>query len=392
MYLWYSCSKICIVYLQDVPQRSMLDSEWLDRGWTLQELIAPKVVSFFDHHWTPIATKLEIISSLSRKTRIPESVLIHGTKPSTCSIAQRISWAAERITKRVEDRAYSLMGLFNINMPMIYGEREKAFLRLQQHIIQKSKDESIFAWSMGHDMGAYSGLYAPSPSAYINCSDVVQTPGSRGFTETNGVLSITLRLFLHSVGMYCAILHCNIGAGADAGDKVCIVVARTSNWNEYIRERDPENVSWGTIPASSWGHLVGQQIRVPVEPNEPPLKIFYGFWLRTLQPPSHAKCHITILSNCQAPETDYVCQYSSAQGNTGIVRISPKKKIQLQHFEMVRDSLDEVRIYQGLQSCAVAGKRQSIWTTTGIVRASSSVWVPIPGTQESHERRSNRYP
>jgi hypothetical protein len=177
MYLWCSCSKICIVYLEDVPRRSMLDSEWFDRGWTLQELIAPKVVSFFGHHWDPIATKTEIISSLSRKTRIPESVLSHATKPSACSVAQRISWAAQRITKRVEDRAYSLMGLFNINMPMIYGERENAFLRLQQHIIQKSMDESIFAWSMRHTTGAYSGLYAPSPLAYIDSSEVAQTPG-----------------------------------------------------------------------------------------------------------------------------------------------------------------------------------------------------------------------
>ena len=56
-----------------------------------------------------------------------------------------MSWAASRKTKRVEDRAYSLMGLFDINMPMIYGERKKAFLRLQQQIIQRSKDESIFA-------------------------------------------------------------------------------------------------------------------------------------------------------------------------------------------------------------------------------------------------------
>jgi hypothetical protein len=177
MYLWYSCGKICIVYLEDVPRRSMLDSEWFDRGWTLQELIAPKVVFFFDHHWTPIATKTEIISSLSRRTRIPQSVLSHTMKPSICFVAQRMLWAAQRTTKR----AYSFMGLFNINMPMIYEERENAFLRLQQHIIQKSKDESIFAWSMRYTTGAYSGLYAPSPLAYIDCSEVVQTPGSLGF-------------------------------------------------------------------------------------------------------------------------------------------------------------------------------------------------------------------
>lgn len=146
MYRWYVGSKICIAYLEDVPQRQLLSSSWFDRGWTLQELIGPKTMIFCNHDWHTIGTKIELIAELSRKIKIPESVLSHATKPSACSVAQRMSWAADRITTRVEDRAYSLMGLFDVNLPMIYGELEKAFLRLQQHIIQKSKDESIFAW------------------------------------------------------------------------------------------------------------------------------------------------------------------------------------------------------------------------------------------------------
>jgi hypothetical protein len=55
-----------------------------------------------------------------------------------------MSWAATRTTTRLEDRAYSLLGLFDFNMPMIHGEREQAFIRLQEHIIAKSADESIF--------------------------------------------------------------------------------------------------------------------------------------------------------------------------------------------------------------------------------------------------------
>jgi hypothetical protein len=81
-----------------------------------------------------------------------------------------MSWAAKRISKRVEDRAYSLMGLFDINMPMIYGKREKAFLRLQQQIVHQCKDESLFAWPMelgGDTASTYSGFYAPSPSVFV---------------------------------------------------------------------------------------------------------------------------------------------------------------------------------------------------------------------------------
>jgi hypothetical protein len=237
----------------------------------LQELIAPKVVSFFDYYWDPIATKTEIISSLSRKTRIPESVLSHAPKPSACSVAQRMSWAAQRITKRVEDRAYSLMGLFNINMPMIYGERENAFLRLQQHIIQKSKDESIFAWSMRHTTEAYSGLYAPSPSAYIDCSEVVQTPGSLGFSEINGELSMQLTVFPHSPGTYGALLHCTYRAFADT--RICIVIARTSNVDEYVRVRDHSQCS---ILAAR-DEPFPQHLHVLVEPNEPSSNNF--LWL-----------------------------------------------------------------------------------------------------------------
>ena len=139
MYRWYAGSKICIAYLEDVPQKQLLSSRWFDRGWTLQELIAPKTMIFCNHDWHIIGTKIELKAELSCKTKIPEGVLSHATKPSACSVAQRMSWAAERTTTRVEDKAYSLMGLFDVYMPMIYGEREKAFLRLQQHIIKRAR-------------------------------------------------------------------------------------------------------------------------------------------------------------------------------------------------------------------------------------------------------------
>jgi hypothetical protein len=95
--LWYSYSKICIAYLGDVPEKKLEDSEWFDRGWTLQELIAPEEVSFFDRDWTHLGTKTDLLATLSLKTKIPQAILNHTSKLSTCSVAQRFSWAAKRI-------------------------------------------------------------------------------------------------------------------------------------------------------------------------------------------------------------------------------------------------------------------------------------------------------
>ncbi|KAK5116789.1 hypothetical protein LTR62_007463 [Meristemomyces frigidus] len=80
-----------------------------------------------------------------------------------------MSWAARRTATEVEDTAYSLFGLFNVNMPLLYGEREKAFMRLQREIIARSDDESIFAWR--HSQGSY-GMLAPWPSAFADSGHV----------------------------------------------------------------------------------------------------------------------------------------------------------------------------------------------------------------------------
>ena len=325
MYQWYAGSKICITYLedvpQDVPQRHLLSSSWFDRGWTLQELIAPKTMIFCNHDWHIIGTKLGLTAELSRKTKIPESVLSHATKPSACSVAQRMSWAAERTTTRVEDRAYSLMGLFDVYMPMIYGEREKAFLRLQQHIIQKCRDETIFAWctEVPGNAKKYSGLFAPSPSAYVHCSEMIQTRGSGGFAEVNGELSIPLKIAPHSMKTYSALLHCTHRDRLD--DNVSILIAPTSDDTIYVRVRDVGDGSHTLIPSSGQARFIKRQIRVLVDPTEPPGTIFYGFWLRTLQPPGYAQHQTVVLSNSRAPGTNLIHQHECSQGLAGLVRM-----------------------------------------------------------------------
>ncbi|KAI6042426.1 heterokaryon incompatibility protein-domain-containing protein, partial [Pisolithus marmoratus] len=159
MYRWYQNARVCYVYLNDVDEsvfpterdnskfdRSNGWPEWFMRGWTLQELIAPEQVEFFNKNWVPIGSKPRLAPILEKITRIPREVLTDGLVGKRLSVAQLMSWAADRKTTRMEDRAYSLMGLFGVNMPMLYGEGERAFQRLQLEIIRISNDHSIFAW------------------------------------------------------------------------------------------------------------------------------------------------------------------------------------------------------------------------------------------------------
>jgi hypothetical protein len=140
MYRWYQESGVCYAYLADVPSNAVnrqardvstefLESRWFTRGWTLQELIAPSTVIFFDKEWQKIGTKSSLQSKISEITGIPSNILLGGDL-ECASVAQRMSWASKRGTTRVEDLAYCLIGIFGINIPMLYGEGDRAFIRL----------------------------------------------------------------------------------------------------------------------------------------------------------------------------------------------------------------------------------------------------------------------
>jgi len=179
MYRWYENSKICYAYLHDVPGSSFPTArnnewyarklngwpEWFSRGWTLQEMIAPRDVQFFNKHWHPIGDKRSLSPILEVITRVPRDILKEGLSSNRPCVAQIMSWAAYRTTTRVEDRAYSLMGLLDVNMPMLYGEGKKAFQRLQLEIIRMSNDQSIFAWGVRR----IGSILADDPSYFRNC-------------------------------------------------------------------------------------------------------------------------------------------------------------------------------------------------------------------------------
>ena len=78
---------------------------------------------------------------------LPPKVLADNTKIRECCVVERMSWAAMRSTQRPEDVAYCLLGIFNVNMAILYGEGEAgAFRRLQDEIIKNSFDQTLFAW------------------------------------------------------------------------------------------------------------------------------------------------------------------------------------------------------------------------------------------------------
>ena len=81
-------------------------------------------------------------------------------RPQRWSVAEKMSWAADRETQRPEDRAYSLMGIFAVNMSLKYGEGENAFLRLQQAILKQYEDYTIFCWTSSSSFSQWKGLLA----------------------------------------------------------------------------------------------------------------------------------------------------------------------------------------------------------------------------------------
>ncbi|KAL8650211.1 MAG: hypothetical protein Q9226_005235 [Calogaya cf. arnoldii] len=148
MYRLYSDAEICFVYLSDylrLQDQTLGQSDWFTRGWTLQELLAPHTVKFFDKEWEYLGEKSDLKRQLSSLTGIGPVYLSIDARYA--SISARMSWTAGRKTTVPEDTAYCLLGLFDVSMPLLYGEgKERAFLRLQEEIMKYSDDHTLFVW------------------------------------------------------------------------------------------------------------------------------------------------------------------------------------------------------------------------------------------------------
>ncbi|TQN66183.1 Vegetative incompatibility protein HET-E-1 [Colletotrichum shisoi] len=176
MFQWYRESAVCYVYLSDLPPQSpgrfdsasFMAARWFTRGWTLQELIAPHLIEFYDQAWNDIGTKTSLMDLIHERTGIRCDVLSGRCLLTWVRAAERMSWASNRQTARREDIAYCLLGIFDIHMPLLYGEGPRAFVRLQQEILRNSEDLSILLWACDEPDAHLTtlGALAPSPDAF----------------------------------------------------------------------------------------------------------------------------------------------------------------------------------------------------------------------------------
>jgi hypothetical protein len=125
----YKEAVVCFPYLADLAIDSdmacdLQKCKWFTRGWTLQELVASKNVEFYDEAWNFVGDKIILLKDLFEITRIHKSVLQDSTSLPNFTVAQRMSWAASRQTTREEDLAYCLLSIFDVYLPLIYGEEE----------------------------------------------------------------------------------------------------------------------------------------------------------------------------------------------------------------------------------------------------------------------------
>lgn len=244
MYRWYEAARVCYVFLEDVvagpdrkarpPSRGAWDtqedvyaalgnSRWASRGWTLQELIAPRSVKFYSWDWTYMGSRSDqaFLLALRDVTGIEIGVLSGQVTAWEVSVANRMKWASSRQTTRPEDIAYCLMGMFGVNMPLLYGEGGvRAFIRLQEQILKATDDQSIFAWKLPRgeiDPGMH-GLLASSPTYFSAIRSIYlmatgfQSASSVPWSMTNKGLQVQLYIRPEKLSVddesYIAVLDC----------------------------------------------------------------------------------------------------------------------------------------------------------------------------------------
>lgn len=261
---WYSRAAICVVYLADVKTEgktskqvleAFCSSSWWTRGWTLPELLAPQRLLLVDADWRVLGHKCnrtclcrydaswarnygprlnEVVSNV---TSIPNIYLEHTETISSASIARRMSWAAHRVTSREEDAAYCLLGLFDVHMPIVYGEGDQAFLRLQEEIVKRTNDQSIFAWQARWSRAHWAGLFARRPAHFKGLGDV----------ECTGVMPIAPYTMTHN-GVE---LRANVQRVHDATLKrdVYIVKLNCTHWDRTSGRQVP--VELAVVPAEA---------------------------------------------------------------------------------------------------------------------------------------------
>ncbi|OJA17479.1 hypothetical protein AZE42_03913 [Rhizopogon vesiculosus] len=182
MFRWYRNSTICIIYLgETLILEDLRRDEWFIRGWTLQELLAPQKIKFFNKEWKPLTDQEDdkeedtpLMAVLEEVTGISETEL-QDFSPTPQHIDKRMTWAAQRRTTRAEDVAYSLMGIFDVSLQIAYGEGgERAFGRLIEALMHAGGDSSVLNWAGDPARHHISRALPASPASYVGHPNIVQ--------------------------------------------------------------------------------------------------------------------------------------------------------------------------------------------------------------------------
>jgi hypothetical protein len=171
----------------------------------MQELLAPEQITFCGKTWICLETQGPFISTIALASGIEEKVLFRPNLTLYELLAKRMAWASNRETTRVEDRAYYLLGIFNVNMPILYGEGKRAFIRLQEEIIKVSIGETLFGWyqELIEFRHGFTGALAPSPKAFTKSTNLTREiefeEDSAPYFSTKGGLKMELPLVLYKM-------------------------------------------------------------------------------------------------------------------------------------------------------------------------------------------------
>jgi hypothetical protein len=281
MYAWYQRSTVCYVYLSDVTSKidppwilpadehleederirlegsDFAKSRWFTRGWTLQELLAPKHIEFYSKDWIRLGNLEELLAAVVHITKIDRQVLTQerDLNLSRLCVARKMSWAAKRQTSRIEDQAYCLMGIFEVHMPLLYGEGSHAFVRLQEEILKQADENSILAWQAPDHITELdfrpNTLLAPSPSYFGGCGNLIiglWLDSTEPWLMSN--LGLTIRITLTSMNQgaahnptlppyFYAILDCRAEDDPDQRLALCGTMGQWSSKRSFRPWLDP---------------------------------------------------------------------------------------------------------------------------------------------------------
>ncbi|KAK0648406.1 heterokaryon incompatibility protein-domain-containing protein [Cercophora newfieldiana] len=312
MFLWYAGAQVCYVFLEDCSdsERTLPGSKWsfkwCSRGWTLQELVAPYNVHFYNAKWEFLGNRHTLADQISACTGIDKLILrrhrdscpraraqekpipryamcfeCHTVNSSrrlldSFSVATRMSWVSRRETTREEDMAYCILGIFNVHLPLLYGEGcQRAFNRLQEAIVNRSNDQSILVWGSSPAPGSaqrFAGLcvqstFAISPASFrYPCEPVPELSETYGMFISGFDLVADVLLGpgpsydqwsqqAHFGPLWLAFLNCNGSRGVPSGR--AIILARMSP--ESLSFQRVSLGGFTVLEANSAGFVYGLQ-------------------------------------------------------------------------------------------------------------------------------------